>query len=178
MQKISGMREGCYPLSSLTSIMFMYPVLMVFKDTMKHDYRHKILMVYLVYVTFLSILHSFFFEYDGILAFLDRWFARLGIFLFFICMVSTKYYFGAIEKICIIIGIIFYFLCMSPIFDYKYTELFHLIFRYCIYVFLTIFLHKFFNLKSSLYKHIKTLTILYVACIVIVFTLFYKLGLY
>ena len=172
------MESGCYPMSSLTSIMFMYPVYMIFIDSNVHDYRHKIWLVYLIYVTFLSILHSYFFEYDGILAFLDRWFARLGILLFFICMIIKRYYFGIIEKLCVVLGVLLYVLGMSPIFNYKYAELLHLMFRYCVYVFLLIFLYNFFDLKSSLYKHIKTMSMLYLSCIVIVFSIFYRLGVY
>ena len=172
------MESGCYPLSSLTSILLFYPIFMIFNESKYYDFRHKLWLVYIIHVAFLSVLHFYFYEDGGILAFLDRWVARLGMLIFFICMISTKYYFGLIEKVTFICGIIFYVLCSSPMFNYKYSEMLHLMFRYCGYIFFTVFFYNNFKLKSSLYKHIKTLTILYVACIVIVFTLFYKLGVY
>ena len=171
------MESGCYPLSSLTSIFFIYPLFMIFNESEDYDFRHKLWLVYIIYVIFLSVLHLFFYENDGVLAFLDRWFARLGILIFFICMISTKYYFGIIEKVSVILGIIFYVLSKSSILN-EYTELLHLMFRYCVYVFLVIFLYNYFDLKSSIYKHIKTMTMLYIACIIIVFSIFYKIGFY
>lgn len=146
-----------YPISSLNSLLIIVPYIWIFKKYLyKIDFFFIFVFIYSIYLIFFSLIHNYYYEDNGIFAFIDRTLVRILMCIFFIYAIKIRYIFTIYDFIGIISTIGFYLLMWyinSIDSNIIIFQGFHLCFRLCALTYLSYLLFEFYNCRNNLFQY-------------------------